>query len=202
MNTSGAVDLSLSLKEDSEVYFSVYNPGPSVQIAVRSTTSQSNASSDSGIDANLPLIAGIAGFFSVAVVGVIVGCVVFTCKRRNLMQTQVRDIEIHGISQEKVDSLYPQRRFDQLASFNLSDTCSVCLEHFKPSSEVRVLPCKHVYHMTCIDLWFRDNHVTPHTDLLSVQDGLSEFHRRKRGGNQYVRPSSRQTTSGADRKLR
>ena len=32
-------------------------------------------------------------------------------------------------------------------------TCSVCTEKFLGSENVRVLPCGHVYHQRCIDMW-------------------------------------------------
>lgn len=32
--------------------------------------------------------------------------------------------------------------------------CSLCLEAFKPTDEVRLLPCEHYFHKTCIDKWF------------------------------------------------
>lgn len=165
MNVSGAVDLSLTVKEDGEVYFAIYNAGESLQVTLKPSTAESKGSEDDSMDTNVPLIAGICGFFAVAILGVIIGCIVFTCKRRHMPRfpTQVQP-ELSGIPQDKVESLYPQRRFDQLVSFSISETCSVCLERFKASSEIRILPCKHVYHTACIDLWFRNNHV-PFTQI-------------------------------------
>lgn len=165
--------LSLDLQTNCEVYFSMYNAGFGLQVSLQSSVSEAGSQSGGGkMDTNLPLIAGIGGFFAVAVIGVIVGCVVFTCRRRNLRRARVQEaVEVHGIAQEKVDMMYPQRRYSQLATFRLSDTCSVCLERFKASSDVRVLPCKHVYHTSCIDLWFHDNHVLfPQICCLCKQD--------------------------------
>lgn len=161
MDVSGAMALSLDMQCDCDVYFSIYNAGFGLQVSLQTSISEpGEEEAGSQMDTNLPLIAGIGGFFAVAVLGVIVGCVVFVCKRRSMRRAQVQEaVEERGIPQEKVDAMYPQRRFSQLAAFHLSDTCSVCLERFKASSDVRVLSCKHVYHSPCIDLWFRDNHV-------------------------------------------
>lgn len=161
MQQSGAVALSLDLQCDCQVYFSLYNAGASLQVSLQSSTAESGgSSSESSMDSSLPLIVGIVGFFAVAMLGVGVGCAIFTWKRRSMRGAQVQD-EFHadGIAQEKVETMFPQRRFSQLSSFHLSDTCSVCLDRFKSSSDIRVLPCKHVYHSACIDLWFLNNHV-------------------------------------------
>jgi hypothetical protein len=161
MDVSGAMALSLDMQCDCDVYFSIYNAGFGLQVSLQTSISEpGEEEASSQMDTNLPLIAGIGGFFAVAVLGVIVGCVVFVCKRRSMRRAQVQEaVEERGIPQEKVEAMYPQRRFSQLAAFHLSDTCSVCLERFKASSDIRVLSCKHVYHTPCIDLWFRDNHV-------------------------------------------
>lgn len=34
--------------------------------------------------------------------------------------------------------------------------CSICTEDFLGSDEVRILPCDHIYHQHCIDLWLLD----------------------------------------------
>lgn len=35
-------------------------------------------------------------------------------------------------------------------------SCSVCVEHFSESDNVRILPCGHTYHQICIDPWLLD----------------------------------------------
>eukprot|EP00811_Abedinium_folium_P037012 NODE_9667_length_1407_cov_6.982812.p1 GENE.NODE_9667_length_1407_cov_6.982812~~NODE_9667_length_1407_cov_6.982812.p1 ORF type:complete len:309 (-),score=66.09 NODE_9667_length_1407_cov_6.982812:377-1303(-) len=35
--------------------------------------------------------------------------------------------------------------------------CTVCLEVFKPGDELRILPCLHRYHRSCIDIWLQTN---------------------------------------------
>ena len=36
---------------------------------------------------------------------------------------------------------------------NCADTCSICLEEFKKGEHVRMLPCNHLFHRCCVDLW-------------------------------------------------
>lgn len=162
MRQSGAVTLTLDMySSGQDVYLSVYNAGKSAtSVTLIAAVSDSGGGSDKS-STNLPLIAGIGGFFAIALAGVVIGCVVFTCKRRRMrrIMPQETTLEQRGIPLEKVESMFPQRQFQQYSHFKVSDTCSVCLERFKATSQIRVLPCKHLYHTTCIDLWFKDNHV-------------------------------------------
>jgi len=40
-------------------------------------------------------------------------------------------------------------------------TCCICLEAFGQDEEVRVTPCKHLFHPSCIAGWFRVDHTCP-----------------------------------------
>ena len=42
---------------------------------------------------------------------------------------------------------------ESLRSSNGLSGCSICTEDFIGSDEVRILPCDHIYHQRCIDLW-------------------------------------------------
>jgi len=44
--------------------------------------------------------------------------------------------------------------------------CIVCLEEYQPGVELRVLPCKHHFHKTCADGWFR---MKPHCPLCHAE---------------------------------
>ena len=39
--------------------------------------------------------------------------------------------------------------------------CSICITDFDDQEEVRILPCFHVFHVSCIDTWFKDNNWCP-----------------------------------------
>eukprot|EP00918_Siedleckia_nematoides_P080390 GHVU01176362.1.p1 GENE.GHVU01176362.1~~GHVU01176362.1.p1 ORF type:complete len:358 (-),score=64.65 GHVU01176362.1:219-1292(-) len=40
-------------------------------------------------------------------------------------------------------------------------SCAVCLGDFEDDEEVRLLPCRHVYHRFCIDAWFEKHSACP-----------------------------------------
>lgn len=53
------------------------------------------------------------------------------------------------------------------------DTCPICMDDFKPDDTVRVLPpCKHIYHVGCIDTWFQRSTQCPtcRADLRSPEE--------------------------------
>eukprot|EP00041_Stephanoeca_diplocostata_P010154 m.161153 g.161153 ORF g.161153 m.161153 type:complete len:266 (+) comp18048_c0_seq2:290-1087(+) len=39
--------------------------------------------------------------------------------------------------------------------------CTICIDEFEKSDACRSLPCKHVFHTECIDLWLKKNHTCP-----------------------------------------
>ncbi|KAJ2130699.1 hypothetical protein IW145_000903 [Coemansia sp. RSA 521] len=39
--------------------------------------------------------------------------------------------------------------------------CGICMEEYKAEEEVMTLPCKHVYHLECIDHWLKMNGTCP-----------------------------------------
>ncbi|NWU97602.1 RN149 ligase, partial [Upupa epops] len=41
------------------------------------------------------------------------------------------------------------------------ENCAVCIENYKLKDTVRILPCKHVFHRTCIDPWLLDHRTCP-----------------------------------------
>lgn len=42
-----------------------------------------------------------------------------------------------------------------------AESCAVCIENFKVKDVIRILPCKHIFHRTCIDPWLLDHHTCP-----------------------------------------
>ena len=37
------------------------------------------------------------------------------------------------------------------------DTCSICLEKFGDSDEIKILNCSHIYHKNCLGTWLNNN---------------------------------------------
>ncbi|XP_010886633.1 RING finger protein 150a isoform X1 [Esox lucius] len=41
------------------------------------------------------------------------------------------------------------------------DNCAVCIEGYKANDVVRVLPCRHIFHKSCVDPWLLDHRTCP-----------------------------------------
>ncbi|XP_014668282.1 PREDICTED: RING finger protein 150-like [Priapulus caudatus] len=41
------------------------------------------------------------------------------------------------------------------------DSCAVCIENFRAGDVIRILPCKHIFHKSCIDPWLLDQRTCP-----------------------------------------
>lgn len=41
------------------------------------------------------------------------------------------------------------------------ESCAICITNFEVGAKVRRLPCFHLFHVTCIDDWFKYNHICP-----------------------------------------
>ena len=44
---------------------------------------------------------------------------------------------------------------------NEKETCSICYAEYTDEDKVKILPCSHVFHTTCIAEWFAENHNCP-----------------------------------------
>ncbi|ORX40390.1 hypothetical protein BCR36DRAFT_407579 [Piromyces finnis] len=56
-------------------------------------------------------------------------------------------------TQEEVEAL-PIKVFSmEKKKENDPETCAVCIDDFQDGDKLRVLPCRHEYHVECIDLW-------------------------------------------------
>ncbi|XP_056299386.1 RING finger protein 150 [Pseudoliparis swirei] len=52
------------------------------------------------------------------------------------------------------------RRGDQETEADF-DNCAVCIEGYRPHDVVRVLPCRHLFHKSCVDPWLLDHRTCP-----------------------------------------
>lgn len=66
-----------------------------------------------------------------------------------------------GLDPRMINNL-PVHSFEPLTANNESiQQCSICLESFQAGDRIRMIPCLHKFHVTCIDQWFRQSHHCP-----------------------------------------
>jgi hypothetical protein len=70
---------------------------------------------------------------------------------------------------ENVKNIVIKEELDkiQIVSFSELKTdekeCSICLDEFEPSSKIRIINCKHVFHSECLDTWLlQHDYKCPH----------------------------------------
>lgn len=64
-----------------------------------------------------------------------------------------RDHSVVILSEENMHTLLPKGKYRQELLEVGEAVCTVCLDEFNSSSEVRKLPCKHLFHAKCIEEW-------------------------------------------------
>ncbi|KAK7329997.1 hypothetical protein VNO77_24181 [Canavalia gladiata] len=59
-----------------------------------------------------------------------------------------------------VDSfpLKSHKKVDVADGGNDTEQCYICLAEYEEGDQIRVLPCKHEYHMSCVDKWLKEIH--------------------------------------------
>lgn len=68
-----------------------------------------------------------------------------------------------GASPAAINSL-PTKKFTA-STENMNDDdkpgCAICMDDFKENDELRVMPCNHEFHTTCVDRWLAVNQTCP-----------------------------------------
>jgi E3 ubiquitin-protein ligase RNF38/44 len=90
-------------------------------------------------------------------------CLCLPCIIRWLRRLQARREASKGATEATIQAL-PTRPFQELCDENgadLDSTCPICLVDFEPDEALRVLPCKHHFHLGCVDEWLSKNSTCP-----------------------------------------
>ncbi|XP_037533314.1 RING finger protein 150, partial [Nematolebias whitei] len=72
---------------------------------------------------------------------------------RDRDQRRLGDAAKKAISKLQVRTI---RKGDQETEADF-DNCAVCIEGYKPNDVVRILPCRHLFHKSCVDPWLLDH---------------------------------------------
>ncbi|XP_064783129.1 RING finger protein 150-like isoform X2 [Oncorhynchus masou masou] len=76
---------------------------------------------------------------------------------RDRNQRRLGDAAKKAISKLQVRSI---RKGDKETESDF-DNCAVCIEGYKANDVVRILPCRHIFHKSCVDPWLLDHRTCP-----------------------------------------
>uniref|UniRef100_A0A4W4FD42 RING-type domain-containing protein n=1 Tax=Electrophorus electricus TaxID=8005 RepID=A0A4W4FD42_ELEEL len=100
-------------------------------------------------------------FFAITVI-ILSYFIVIVFKRlyRN-QQLRIQQRELKKVAEKAIAKLQVRtlRRTDPVLSEDYS--CAVCIDSFKRGDVVTNLPCRHVFHKTCIEPWLLEHHTCP-----------------------------------------
>jgi len=68
-------------------------------------------------------------------------------------------LESRGVDLQLLDEVIPAVSASRVD--DKGDECIICKDEFAPDGQVRVLPCSHVFHKGCIDLWLSTHATCP-----------------------------------------
>ncbi|XP_008583200.1 PREDICTED: E3 ubiquitin-protein ligase RNF130 isoform X1 [Galeopterus variegatus] len=97
-------------------------------------------------------------------------------KKRKDDMSKINAVHLKKLEEEQIE---PKRRLGDAAKKAISklttrtvkkgdketdpdfDHCAVCIESYKQNDVVRILPCKHVFHKSCVDPWLSEHCTCP-----------------------------------------
>ncbi|NWI95339.1 RNF6 ligase, partial [Pitta sordida] len=78
-----------------------------------------------------------------------------------LLNEEEDDDRLRGLTKEQIDNLSTRNYGDIQAENERSKTCSVCINEYATGNKLRQLPCRHEFHIHCIDRWLSENSTCP-----------------------------------------
>ncbi len=88
--------------------------------------------------------------------------------------------------------------FPITASVGPPSKCVICLEDVLAGDKIRDFPCRHHFHVCCIDRWLRDHDTCPSCkDVVKRSTPLEDFHQRAREEGRMRRAASSGTRAAA-----
>lgn len=84
-------------------------------------------------------------------------------RRRNGLQLQVQELQVQGFSYKTGLTIKQLNERTELVICRQGDMfCAICQDNCNIDKDIlRVLNCKHYYHVKCIDWWLNDNNNCP-----------------------------------------
>lgn len=76
------------------------------------------------------------------------------------------------------------------------DQCAVCIEGYKPSDVIRILPCKHILHKSCVDPWLLEQRSCPMCKMDILRAYGMPVNGSQESVNQAVEVESMTTSGG------
>ncbi|XP_010942169.1 uncharacterized protein [Elaeis guineensis] len=78
---------------------------------------------------------------------------------------------------ESVVNSLPSKNYEKLDGAGSGDDveqCYICLAEYEDGDKIRVLPCRHEYHMSCVDKWLKEIHGVCPLCRGDVCEGMAE----------------------------